>query len=66
MLESGAGSEPRKPLGFSMVGGLVLNQILTPYPRPVVSGPATVLALAKSNLAHAAVGRNDGDGRWRK
>ena len=36
MLESGAGSELRKPLGFSMVGGLILSQILTLYTTPVV------------------------------
>jgi multidrug efflux pump subunit AcrB len=36
MLESGAGSELRKPLGFSMVGGLLLSQILTLYTTPVI------------------------------
>jgi HAE1 family hydrophobic/amphiphilic exporter-1 len=36
MLESGAGSELRKPLGFSMVGGLILSQILTLYTTPVI------------------------------
>ena len=32
----GAGAELRKPLGFSMVGGLILSQILTLYTTPVV------------------------------
>ncbi len=33
---NGAGSELRKPLGFTMVGGLALSQILTLYTTPVV------------------------------
>jgi hydrophobe/amphiphile efflux-1 (HAE1) family protein len=36
MLENGAGSELRKPLGYSMVGGLLLSQILTLYTTPVI------------------------------
>jgi hydrophobe/amphiphile efflux-1 (HAE1) family protein len=36
MLENGAGSELRKPLGFSMVGGLLLSQVLTLYTTPVI------------------------------
>ena len=36
MLGTGTGSELRRPLGFAMVGGLILSQILTLFTTPVV------------------------------
>ena len=36
MLGSGTGSEMRQPLGYAMVGGLILSQALTLYTTPVV------------------------------
>jgi HAE1 family hydrophobic/amphiphilic exporter-1 len=36
MLEHGTGSELRQPLGYTMVGGLLLSQALTLFTTPVI------------------------------
>ena len=36
MLGTGVGFELRQPLGYAMVGGLIVSQILTLYTTPVV------------------------------
>jgi HAE1 family hydrophobic/amphiphilic exporter-1 len=36
MLSNGTGSELRQPLGYAMVGGLVVSQLLTLFTTPVI------------------------------
>jgi predicted RND superfamily exporter protein len=36
MLGTGIGSEIRQPLGYAMVGGLIVSQLLTLFTTPVV------------------------------
>jgi multidrug efflux pump len=45
-IESGTGSELRFPLGISIIGGLLLSQLLTLYTTPVI-----YLALDRINRA---------------
>ena len=36
MLGTGVGSELRQPLGYTIVGGLILSQVLTLFTTPIV------------------------------
>jgi hydrophobe/amphiphile efflux-1 (HAE1) family protein len=56
MLGHGTGSELRQPLGYSMVGGLILSQALTLYTTPVV-----FLYLDRLNNWLQGVGRHQRD-----
>ncbi|MGJ4957201.1 multidrug efflux RND transporter permease subunit [Bradyrhizobium sp. HKCCYLRH2015] len=52
MLGNGTGSEIRQPLGYAMVGGLIVSQMLTLFTTPVI-----YLYLDKVNNAFARWGR---------
>ena len=59
VLESGTGSELRLPLGVSVVGGLLLSQVITLYTTPVIylameEVRATAIRLARPARVQAA------------
>ena len=56
MLGTGTGSEIRQPLGYAMVGGLIVSQALTLFTTPVI-----YLYLDKLSNAFAGWGRTDQD-----
>ena len=56
MLGTGVGSEIRQPLGYSMVGGLIVSQALTLFTTPVV-----YLYLDKLSNAFSGWGRSKDD-----
>jgi HAE1 family hydrophobic/amphiphilic exporter-1 len=53
MLGTGTGSEIRQPLGYAMVGGLIVSQALTLFTTPVV-----YLYLDRLSIAFANWGRS--------
>jgi HAE1 family hydrophobic/amphiphilic exporter-1 len=53
MLGTGTGSEIRQPLGYAMVGGLIVSQALTLFTTPVV-----YLYLDKLSNAFSSWGRS--------
>jgi HAE1 family hydrophobic/amphiphilic exporter-1 len=58
MLGTGTGSEIRQPLGYAMVGGLIVSQALTLFTTPVV-----YLYLDKLSNAFSGWGRSGDAGR---
>ena len=52
MLGTGVGSELRQPLGLTMVGGLIVSQVLTLFTTPVI-----YLRVRPRGAAPAAVSR---------
>jgi len=55
---SGVGAELRRPLGITIVGGLMLSQLLTLYTTPVIYLAFDRLA---KRLSKARSGRIEGD-----
>jgi multidrug efflux pump subunit AcrB len=53
ILEHGTGSELRQPLGFAIVGGLVVSQILTLYTTPVIYMTIDRLRIQRVRPKHA-------------
>ncbi len=53
-LGTGTGSELRRPLGISIVGGLIVSQMLTLFTTPVVYLYMDRLRSAMSSLRHPA------------
>ena len=63
MLGHGTGSELRQPLGYTMVGGLILSQMLTLFTTPVVYLYLDRFSKRLGRVAKAASPRTSGAGR---
>jgi multidrug efflux pump len=57
VIASGYGSELRRPLGVSIIGGLVISQILTLYSTPVIYLYLDRLRLWLENVKYSVKGR---------
>jgi len=60
MLGTGTGSEIRQPLGYAMVGGLIVSQALTLFTTPVV-----YLYLDRLSNTFSGLGRSEDADRER-
>ncbi len=61
MLGHGTGSELRQPLGYAMVGGLLVSQVLTLFTTPVVYFYLDRVSQWFSPKRHAGEGAADSD-----
>jgi HAE1 family hydrophobic/amphiphilic exporter-1 len=61
MLGRGTGSELRQPLGYTMVGGLVLSQMLTLFTTPVVYLYLDRFSMRMKGRRHARAERKQHD-----
>ncbi len=56
---SGVGSELRRPLGITIIGGLIVSQVLTLYTTPVVYIVLDGLRLRWERLQPARIARHE-------
>jgi hydrophobic/amphiphilic exporter-1 (mainly G- bacteria), HAE1 family len=63
MLGTGTGSEIRQPLGYAMVGGLIVSQALTLFTTPVVYLYLDRLSHWLSSLGRHPRPEGKGDGK---
>ncbi len=68
MFGTGTGSEIRQPLGYAMVGGLAVSQVLTLFTTPVIYIYLDTLATWLSGGAHGPEAKDEAseDGRRRR